>query len=190
MATGTPLIPIHANMDVQERSCAEVRICEELIDAEEEEEDEEEHFAASSSSAAESTFNTVIGLIEDIIMEDDFQLCQQSFMEKHYTEFEDSEENKLSYTPIFNEYVNLLEKHLEQQLVERIPGFHMNTFIQMFMQHKDKVSEDILNMLLTFTDFVAFKEMFLDYRAEKEGRNPDLSQCLVITPAPSSGSKQ
>lgn len=32
-------------------------------------------------------------------------------------------------------------------------------------QHKDEVSGDILDMLLTFTDFIAFKEMFIDYRA-------------------------
>lgn len=32
-------------------------------------------------------------------------------------------------------------------------------------QHKDEVSGDILDMLLTFTDFMAFKEMFIDYRA-------------------------
>lgn len=77
-------------------------------------------------------------------------------MEKYYPEFEDSEENKLSYTSIFNEYVRstlsflsyrchllkwkcltliydlfqieTLEKHLEQQLIERIPGFNMDAF--------------------------------------------------------------
>lgn len=32
-------------------------------------------------------------------------------------------------------------------------------------QHKGEVSGDIFDMLLTFTDFMAFKEMFLDYRA-------------------------
>jgi ADP-ribosylation factor 2-binding protein len=35
--------------------------------------------------------------------------------------------------------------------------------------HKDVVADDILGMLLTFMDFLAFKEMFLDYRAEEEG---------------------
>lgn len=40
------------------------------------------------------------------ILEDDFQQLQQSFMEKHYLEFDDSDENKLSYTAIFNEYVS------------------------------------------------------------------------------------
>jgi len=47
--------------------------------------------------------------------------------------------------------------------------------------HKDEVAGDIFDMLLTFTDFLAFKEMFLDYRAEKEGRGLDLSSGLVVT---------
>lgn len=141
---------------------------------------EEEDFAVSRSSAADALFDSVIGNIEDIIMEDDFQNLQQSFMEKYYLEFDDSEENKLSYTAIFNEYVDLLEKYLEQQLIERIPGFNMNDFTHSLKQHKDEVSGDIFDMLLTFTDFMAFKEMFVDYRAEREGRGLDLSTGLVV----------
>lgn len=150
---------------------------------------DEENFATSSSSAADTAFDAVIGCIEDIVMEDQFQQLQRSFMEKHYQEFEDSEENKLSYTPIFNDYVDLLEKYLEQQLMEKIPGFNMNTFIELLMQHKEEVPGDIFDMLLTFTDFMAFKEMFLDYRAEKEGRGLDLSGGLLVTSLISSGSK-
>ncbi|XP_029910578.1 ADP-ribosylation factor-like protein 2-binding protein [Myripristis murdjan] len=150
---------------------------------------DEENFAISSSSAADSAFDAVIGCIENIIMEDEFQQLQRSFMEKHYLEFDDSEENKLSYTLIFNEYVSLLEKHLEQQLMERIPGFSMNTFTHLLMQHKDEVPSDIFDMMLSYTDFMAFKEMFLDYRAEREGRGVDLSQGLVITNLSSTGYK-
>ncbi|CAI5664948.1 unnamed protein product [Oreochromis niloticus] len=169
---------------------------------------DEEHFAVSrwvvvncfltvcrkltscfNSSAADTAFDGVIGCIEDIIMEDDFQQLQQIFMEKHYREFDDSDENKLSYTPIFNEYIDLLEKYLEQQLMERIPGFNMDTFKELLMQHKEEVSGDIFDMLLTFTDFMAFKEMFLQYRAEKEGQCPDLSQGLVVTSLNLGGSK-
>lgn len=39
-------------------------------------------------------------------LEEKFQQLQQSFLEKHYLEFDDSDENKLSYTAIFNEYVS------------------------------------------------------------------------------------
>ncbi|XP_021452911.2 ADP-ribosylation factor-like protein 2-binding protein isoform X2 [Oncorhynchus mykiss] len=150
---------------------------------------DEENFAVSNSSDSDAAFDAVIGSIEDIIMEDDFQHMQQSFMEKHYLEFDDSEENKLTYTPIFNEYIELLEKQLEQQLMERIPGFNMSTFTQLLKQHKDEVSGDIFDMLLTFTDFMTFKEMFIDYRAEKEGRGLDLSDGLVVRSLSSTSSK-
>ncbi|KAH0619477.1 hypothetical protein JD844_000132 [Phrynosoma platyrhinos] len=141
---------------------------------------EEENFGVSSPSDAE--FDAVVGSLEDIIMDDDFQLIQRSFMDKYYQEFDDTEENKLIYTPIFNEYICLVEKYIEEKLLDRIPGFSMSAFTLSLQQHKDEIAGDIFDMLLTFTDFLAFKEMFLDYRAEKEGRGLDLSGGLVVTP--------
>lgn len=170
-------------MDIEEQSICSLANNAEIIDV------DEENLAVSSSSAAESAFDAAIGCIEDIIMEDEFQQLQQSFMEKYYSEFDDSDENKLTYTSIFNEYVNLLEKHLEKQLLERIPDFNMNTFIHLLIQNKEEVPADIFDMLLSFTDFIAFKEMFLEYRAEKEGRGLDLSQGLVVTSLKSSHQK-
>lgn len=142
---------------------------------------EEESFVLSSSSASDAEFDAVVGYLEDIIMDDEFQLLQRNFMDKYYQEFEDTEENKLIYTPIFNEYISLVEKYIEEQLLERIPGFNMAAFTTTLQHHKDEVAGDIFDMLLTFTDFLAFKEMFLDYRAEKEGRGLDLSSGLVVT---------
>ncbi|XP_014930006.1 ADP-ribosylation factor-like protein 2-binding protein isoform X2 [Panthera pardus] len=126
---------------------------------------EEESFALSFSSASDAEFDAVVGYLEDIIMDDEFQLLQRNFMDKYYQEFEDTEENKLTYTPIFNEYISLVEKYIEEQLLERIPGFNMAAFTTTLQHHKDEVAGDIFDMLLTFTDFLAFKEMFLDYRA-------------------------
>lgn len=37
-------------------------------------------------------------------------------------------------------------------------------FPPIYRKNKDEVPGDIFDMLLTFTDFIAFKEMFLDYR--------------------------
>ncbi|KAM9229681.1 ADP-ribosylation factor-like protein 2-binding protein [Dugong dugon] len=114
-------------------------------------------------------------------MDDEFQVLQRSFLDKHYQEFEDTEENKLAYTPIFNEYLSLVEKYIEEQLLEQIPGFNMAAFTTTLKHHKDEVTDDIFNMLRTFMDFLAFKEMFLDCRAEKQGRGLDLSGDLVVT---------
>uniref|UniRef100_A0A2R9BA78 ADP-ribosylation factor-like protein 2-binding protein n=1 Tax=Pan paniscus TaxID=9597 RepID=A0A2R9BA78_PANPA len=75
----------------------------------------------------------------------------------------------------------IMEKYIEEQLLQRIPEFNMAAFTTTLQHHKDEVAGDIFDMLLTFTDFLAFKEMFLDYRAEKEGRGLDLSSGLVVT---------
>ncbi|XP_038609717.1 ADP-ribosylation factor-like protein 2-binding protein isoform X2 [Tachyglossus aculeatus] len=151
---------------------------------------EEENLALSFSSPSDAEFDAVVGYIEDIIMDDEFQMLQRNFMDKYYQEFEDTEENKLIYTPIFNEYISLVEKYIEEQLLERIPGFNMPAFTATLLQHRDEVAGDIFDMLLTFTDFLAFKEMFLDYRAEKEGRGLDLSSGLVVTSCKSSSVPQ
>uniref|UniRef100_A0A8C0ELS8 ADP-ribosylation factor-like protein 2-binding protein n=1 Tax=Bubo bubo TaxID=30461 RepID=A0A8C0ELS8_BUBBB len=130
-------------------------------------------------------FDAVVGYLEDIIMNDDFQLIQRTFMEKHYQEFDDSEENKLVYTSIFNEYISLVEKHIEEKLLDRIPGFNMTAFTMSLQQHKDEMTGDIFDMLLTFTDFLAFKEMFLDYKAvTKESKLLSESGPLLPPPSP------
>ena len=38
-------------------------------------------------------------------VEEEFQELQDDFMEKHYEEFEETEENKLIYTEIHKQYV-------------------------------------------------------------------------------------
>lgn len=43
----------------------------------------------------------------------------------------------------------------------------MAAFTTAVRHHQDEVAGDILNVQLTFMDFLAFKEMFLEYRAEK-----------------------
>ncbi|XP_057413520.1 ADP-ribosylation factor-like protein 2-binding protein [Balaenoptera acutorostrata] len=138
-------------------------------------------FALSTSSAAEAESDALVGCMEDVIMDAEFQVLQRTFMDKCYQGFEDTEENKLTYTASFNEYFSLVEKYIEKQLLEGIPGFNMAIFTTTLKHHKGEVAHDIFNMLLTFTDFLVFKEMFLEYRAEKEGRRLDLSSGLMVT---------
>ncbi|EHB15394.1 ADP-ribosylation factor-like protein 2-binding protein [Heterocephalus glaber] len=60
-----------------------------------------------------------------------------------------------------------VEKYIEEQLVEQILRFSVATFATTSQHHKDEVAGDIFDILLTFTGFLAFKEMFLDHRTEK-----------------------
>ncbi|VTJ66367.1 Hypothetical predicted protein [Marmota monax] len=115
-----------------------------------------ESLMLSFSSASDAQFHAVVGHLEDIVMNDKFHLLQRNFMKKYYQKFEDIEENKLVYTPIFNECITLVEKYTEEQLLEWILGFNMVPFTTTLQHHKDEVTGDIFDMLLTFANFLAF----------------------------------
>lgn len=51
-------------------------------------------------------------------------------MEKYWSKFEDSEENKLEYMDIFREYQQEIEEYIEMYLRKCIENFDMNLFIQ------------------------------------------------------------
>ena len=68
---------------------------------------------------------------------------------------------------------------MESELKLRIPGFVMEKFMKTLESHKDEIGEEIFDMLLSFSDFLTFKQMFLDYKAEREGNALDLGGLVV-----------
>ncbi|KAL1772904.1 ADP-ribosylation factor 2-binding [Sigmodon hispidus] len=104
---------------------------------------EEENFMLSFSSASDAEFDAVVGCLEDIII--DVQLLQKNFMDKYYQELEDTEENKLTYTPIFNEYISLVEKYIEEQLLE----------------HED-TEENKLTYTPIFNEYISLVEKYIE----------------------------
>ncbi|KAK0083762.1 hypothetical protein PV325_008250 [Microctonus aethiopoides] len=120
------------------------------------------------------SFDEIIGHIEDILMEPEFHNIQKAFLEKYWMEFDSSEENKLNYMEIFDEYENLKKN---------IPEFSMDSLIKTLSELGPELDGEIFELLFTITDFLAFKEMILDYRAMKEGKVQDLSSGISITSA-------
>jgi len=51
--------------------------------------------------------------LQEIVIEEDFEKLKESFMNKYYKEFEEQEENKLSYMSIFKEYTKTVEAYIE-----------------------------------------------------------------------------
>ena len=54
--------------------------------------------------------------ISDYIIDPEFSSAQATFFEKIHDKIEDTEENKLEYTQIFEEYVYILENIIESKL--------------------------------------------------------------------------
>lgn len=134
-----------------------------------------------ASSREEAEFDETIGHIQDILLDEEFASLQSSFLEKHWQQFDDQEENKFIYTDIHQEYTQLVETHLDSELKHRMPGFEMMAFLKSLESRRAEVCEEIVDMLHSFSDFLAFKQMFLDYKAEKEGVSVDLSGQLLIS---------
>ncbi|KAF4520909.1 hypothetical protein B566_EDAN014422 [Ephemera danica] len=136
---------------------------------------DEGDFEMSNISEDSAGFDEVISHIQDVLVEEGFQHLLQNFYEKYWREFDYEEENKLHYTTIFQEYVAVIENYMEENLRSKIPGFNMSTFLTIANSRREELEGEVFEVLNSFTDFVTFKELILDYRSVQEGRVADIS---------------
>ena len=105
--------------------------------------------------------------MQEIVIEKEFEKTQCEFLDKYCNEFEEKVENKLIYTDIFKQYTKLTEKYLEQKLIEKLPQYKIDDFYKLLEKRKHQIDDQLLDILISFTDFQAFKEMILDYKKSK-----------------------
>ncbi|XP_071447140.1 ADP-ribosylation factor-like protein 2-binding protein [Hetaerina americana] len=142
---------------------------------------EEESFTNNFVTEEDIQFDSVVGHIEDILIDQDFQCLQRSFLQKYCHVFTRDEENKLEYMDIFKEYTMLIERYIEEQLRRLIPSFSMQSFINQLENRKNEMEGEVFEMLFSFTDFLTFKDLILDHRAMQEGQLHDLGECIVVS---------
>jgi ADP-ribosylation factor-like protein 2-binding protein len=136
------------------------------VDEDDEGQAEEETILEQSGSAEETEFDMVCGAIEEILVGDEeFLSIQRGFCEKHCDTFNDSEENKIEYTALFEEYTGLMERTLEERLLAKVPVFNMRRFELQLVDRKDEIGGDIFDLLLSFSDFGEFKATMLAHKA-------------------------
>ncbi|KAK9679972.1 The ARF-like 2 binding protein BART [Popillia japonica] len=138
-------------------------------------------FIHRSSDDTDKEFHATVGHIEDILIEDKFLELHNDFMEKHWQEFEESEENKFIYTDIFKEYQATIEKYIEEELGKKVKDFNMLAFEEELKKRPNELDSGIFDLLSTFTDFIQFKMKFLDYKAMKEGNTIDFSNDFCVS---------
>ena len=74
--------------------------------------DEEFEIKASGQDAGDDKFDHIVGVLQDVLLEDEFGNMTKTFTTKYCMEFEATEENKLVYTQIFKEYQDTIEGYL------------------------------------------------------------------------------
>ena len=106
-----------------------------------------------------------------IIQDKEFELAQRAFMEKNYDQFEDTEENKLIYTQIYEQFVSLLENIIVVKLEQKFQSDDVDNFYATFVENIAKYeAEDAVtvNSLFSFIDFNKFKESILLYKKDRD----------------------
>lgn len=81
------------------------------------------------SESSIDDFDKIIGHIEDIVISDEFQEIHHDFLDRNYHHFEVSDENKIIYTNIFNEYTGTIENFIVDELNRMIENFDMEKFV-------------------------------------------------------------
>lgn len=108
--------------------------------------------------------------IGKVIRSEDFLDVSQVFVEKHKHMFEFSDENKLEYTTLFEQYVELMENTLSslakevnmEQLVMALPEF-----MQARAHSNDpEQTGETIDFLLSLTDFEHFRAVMLSAKLE------------------------
>lgn len=116
--------------------------------------------------------------LQQIVIEDEFSDLRNSFFEKYSEYFnKDSDENSLETYEIFKSYTKEIEGFLTKELNKRIKNLNLDQVMSHLISRKDEelIDEELLEMLISFTDFCVFKEMMLDH---KENKNSGLKMEL------------
>jgi len=70
------------------------------------------------------------------------------------------------YMEVFEKYSDLLEAAITDHLSAAVDGFDLMELVGMLNARKDELDGEVFDMMLTLTDFEAFKELMLAYKAE------------------------
>jgi ADP-ribosylation factor 2-binding protein len=86
--------------------------------------DEEEFFfEQSGQNEDDNQFDMIVGLLQEILLGEDFTSMIEKFAMSNCMHFEPTEENKLVYTDLFKKYCEMVEGHVITGIKEEVAGF-------------------------------------------------------------------
>ena len=174
MATNSPVSPTYASKyEHKLEDEEEQQMQEQLHDPMDMSMDEELLFGGDDGQAStpeDQRFDAIVGCLEEVLMNPEFQLGQDAFCEEHCHKFFNDEENRLEYMPLFQEYSTFIETFIADSLAQQIEGFSMEEFQDMLENREGEICGDIFDLLLSLSDFQEFKDTMLSYKAAAQGK--------------------
>jgi len=148
-------------------------------------EDDYIEIGSGNNNTEQTYFDSVIGAIEDIVMDEEFHKVQTKYLDSYWTEFSSEQtENLHIHFEMFKEYSQAISSFMEERLKSVLDNFDMEKFVEQ-LSSRPELDGDIFDMLFTLIDYVKFRELLLDYRSMMTGKTIDLSggiSCIAINP--------
>ena len=97
----------------------------------------------------------------------DFVDAQLDFIKTNMDKFDEEEENKIEYTGIYETYVGIMERVIDEQLNAKFSEEKCEAFYQHFQANYpkyEKIDNDLVEKLFTMIDFMKFKEQMLNLK--------------------------
>lgn len=82
-------------------------------------------------------FDQVVGSLQELILDPEFETMQKKFSTSNCLQFEATEENKLCYMTIFQEYTSTIESYINTKLSEMVDNFSMERFVLLLDSRQD-----------------------------------------------------
>eukprot|EP00916_Digyalum_oweni_P014946 GHVL01024429.1.p2 GENE.GHVL01024429.1~~GHVL01024429.1.p2 ORF type:complete len:220 (-),score=49.82 GHVL01024429.1:1199-1858(-) len=131
-----------------------------------------------ADSAEDCLFDSTVGALQQIVMDEEFNKLQECFFKENCVHFEDIEENKLIYTSIFNEYSKSIEDHLTKRLQEALGTFEMTKFTTQMCQRPEELDGELFDLLTSIADFATFKELMISYKQKLKDNDKEGLICI------------
>lgn len=142
---------------------------------------------------SDAQFDLLVGILESMLLDEKFVTMVNDFGSKYCMEFDDrgcSENgcpdvmNKLIYTERFVQYNEMIERFMENYVIERMreEGFHTITFPEienMVSNRLEEITGDVADVLLSFSDFEEFRQMMFSYKEQMSVKN-NLSSLMTV----------
>ena len=145
-----------------------------------------------ASNERTNLMDSILGTIEEILISDpEFEKTRLDFCREHCSVFEETEENKLIYTDLFQKFSSMVEDYLTEQLKAEYSQFSVPWFVDLLneQQKEDPFEGEIFDMLISLSDFTEFKDMMLCFKKEKEEREVNGGSDSVFVPLVGTGMK-
>lgn len=147
--------------------------------------------SSAFSDEDKARFVAAIDALEAAVLDPSFRAHVEAWCRANCTAFEDTDENRLEWMDLFQQYTEMIETCLEAALEERVPGFNMAHFMAELERQPDALGGEVFDLLMSLGEWDDFKSLMLSYKMELLGGSEAmLSHDLlmpIVTPLATSG---